>query len=202
MDCKANKRTIQMVELSINETEKYMLLEQIVTELVKSKKNTWVAGQDWVQYSGSFMDEKEYIAVIKTLLGGWLALGENGTRFENKFPVRLGKEYGCLSNSGSSANLLMVSALSSRKLNALPKGSKIITPVAGFPTTINPIIQNGFVPVFIDIELDKLNLNIEQLELAAKQGASALIFAHVLGKISANISNRIFFYVFHINRIF
>lgn len=181
MEYKAKKRNIKMVDLSINETEKYMQLEKIVTELVKSKKNTWIAGQDWVQYSGSFMDEKEYIAVIKTLLGGWLALGENGTRFENKFPARLGKEYGCLSNSGSSANLLMLSALSSRKLNALPKGSKIITPVAGFPTTINPIIQNGFVPVFIDIELDTLNLNIEQLELAAKQGASALVFAHVLG---------------------
>ena len=74
----------------------------------------------------------------------------------------------------------MVTALSSRKLFNLPKGSKIITPVAGFPTTINPIIQNGYEPVFIDIELETLNLNIEQLEQAAKQGASALIFAHVL----------------------
>jgi CDP-6-deoxy-D-xylo-4-hexulose-3-dehydrase len=126
------------------------------------------------------LDEKEYIAAIGCLLDGWFALGENGIRFENKFPQRFGKEHGCLSNSGSSANLLMVSALTSRKLHALPKGSKIITPVAGFPTTINPIIQNGFVPVFIDIELDTLNLNIEQLEAAAKAGASALIFAHVL----------------------
>jgi CDP-6-deoxy-D-xylo-4-hexulose-3-dehydrase len=113
-------------------------------------------------------------------LDGWLALGENGIRFENKFSPKLGKEFGALTNSGSSANLLMVTALSSKKLFNLPKGAKIITPVAGFPTTINPILQNGYEPVFIDIELDTLNLNIEQLENAAKQGASALIFAHVL----------------------
>ncbi len=169
-----------MVELKIHDADKKALLEQLVTELVASKKKPWVAGQDWVQYAGSYLDEKEYIAAIGCLLDGWFALGENGIRFENKFPQRFGKEHGCLSNSGSSANLLMVSALTSRKLHALPKGSKIITPVAGFPTTINPIIQNGFVPVFIDIELDTLNLNIEQLEAAAKAGASALIFAHVL----------------------
>jgi CDP-6-deoxy-D-xylo-4-hexulose-3-dehydrase len=169
-----------VVELKIHDADKKALLEQLVTELVASKKKPWVAGQDWVQYAGSYLDEKEYIAAIGCLLDGWFALGENGIRFENKFPQRFGKEHGCLSNSGSSANLLMVSALTSRKLHALPKGSKIITPVAGFPTTINPIIQNGFVPVFIDIELDTLNLNIEQLEAAAKAGASALIFAHVL----------------------
>jgi CDP-6-deoxy-D-xylo-4-hexulose-3-dehydrase len=113
-------------------------------------------------------------------LDGWLALGEDGIRFENKFSPKLGKQYGILTNSGSSANLLMISALKSKNLFGLKPGSKIITPVAGFPTTINPIIQNGFEPVFIDIELDTLNLDIQQLEEAAKQGASALIFAHVL----------------------
>lgn len=170
-----------MVELNIIQQDKQKILNDLVTEIVKSKSKQWVAGTDWVQYSGSIMDEREYNAVINCLLSGWLALGENGIRFENKFPNRLGKEHGCLTNSGSSANLLMIAALTSKKLWDLPRGSKIITPVAGFPTTINPIIQNGFVPVFIDIELDTLNLNIEQLEAAAKAGASALIFAHVLG---------------------
>ena len=169
------------MELNIIQQDKQKILNDLVTEIVKSKSKQWVAGTDWVQYSGSIMDEREYNAVINCLLSGWLALGENGIRFENKFPNRLGKEHGCLTNSGSSANLLMIAALTSKKLWDLPRGSKIITPVAGFPTTINPIIQNGFVPVFIDIELDTLNLNIEQLEAAAKAGASALIFAHVLG---------------------
>jgi CDP-6-deoxy-D-xylo-4-hexulose-3-dehydrase len=170
-----------MVELNIMHQDKQKMLNDLVTEIVKSKYKPWVSGTDWVQYSGSVLDEREYIAVIECLLEGWLALGENGIRFENKFPKRLGKEHGCLSNSGSSANLLMITALGSKKLWNLPKGSKIITPVAGFPTTINPIIQNGFTPVFIDIEMKTLNLNIEQLENAAKNGASALVFAHVLG---------------------
>lgn len=160
------------------------LIQQKIKELVElklqGKRKEWIPGKDWVLYAGSLFDEQEFIAGIDTFLDGWLALGENGIRFENKFSPKLGKEFGALTNSGSSANLLMVTALSSRKLFNLPKGSKIITPVAGFPTTINPIIQNGYEPVFIDIELETLNLNIEQLEEAAKQGASALIFAHVL----------------------
>jgi CDP-6-deoxy-D-xylo-4-hexulose-3-dehydrase len=181
MVTKASKGNLQVVELNIRHEEKQQLLNRLVTEIIGSKKKSWVAGSDWVQYSGSFMDEKEYIAAIECLLGGWLCLAENGTRFENKFPARLGKEYGCLTNSGSSANLLMVSALSSRKIWDLPKQSKIITPVAGFPTTVNPIIQNGYIPVFIDIEVDTLNLDVVKLEEAAKNGASALMFAHVLG---------------------
>lgn len=169
------------MELSIQGQEKQQTLNSLITDIVKSKKKSWVAGSDWVQYSGSYMDEHEYLAVVNCLLDGWLGLGENGIRFENKFPIHLGMQHGCLTNSGSSANLLMVTAIGSRKLHSLPKGSKIITPVAGFPTTINPIIQNGYEPVFIDIELNTLNLDIDQLEAAAKAGASALIFAHVLG---------------------
>lgn len=171
-----------MVQLTNNSKD---LIQEKIKELVELKrqfiKKEWIPGQDWVQYSGSVFDEKEFIAGIETFLDGWLALGENGIRFENKFSPRLGKSFGALTNSGSSANLLMVSSLSSKKLFNLPKNSKIITPVAGFPTTVNPIIQNGYIPVFIDIELETLNLNIEQLEIAAKNGASALIFAHVLG---------------------
>ena len=172
---------INSVELTLGQGDKLSQVMELVSDIVQSKKKKWVAGEDWVQYSGSYTDEKEYMAAIECLLGGWLGLGENGTRFENRFPKFLGREHGCLTNSGSSANLLMVTSLSSRKLQNLPKGSKIITPVAGFPTTINPILQNGFVPVFIDIELDTLNLDIDALEKAAKNGASALIFAHVLG---------------------
>jgi CDP-6-deoxy-D-xylo-4-hexulose-3-dehydrase len=156
-------------------------LNSLIENIVNSKKKEWVEGVDWVQYSGSFFDEKEYIAAITCLLDGWLALGDNGIKFENKFPKELGREHGCLTNSGSSANLLMLTAAASKKLFHLPKSTKIITPVAGFPTTINPIIQNGFEPVFIDIDLDTLNLNIEQLEKAAQDGAHVLMFAHVLG---------------------
>lgn len=156
-------------------------LHAAIRARLATNKKEWIPGQSWVQYAGNYFTDEEYIAAIDCLLNGWLALGENGIRFENKFCSRLGKDHGCLTNSGSSANLLMVTALNSKRLWNLPKGSKIITPVAGFPTTINPIVQNGYEPVFIDIELNTLNLDVEQLEAAAKAGASALVFAHVLG---------------------
>ena len=156
-------------------------IQDLVTLKRDQQKKTWIPGEDWVQYAGSYFDEQEFIAGIECLLDGWLALGENGIRFERNFKTRLGKEYGALTNSGSSANLLMVSALKSKRLYGFPERTKIITPVAGFPTTVNPIIQNGFEPVFVDIELETLNLNVEQVEQAAKSGAKALMFAHVLG---------------------
>jgi len=156
-------------------------LKQLVRESIDKRKKPWVEGVDTVQYAGSYFDENEYEAAIKCLLDGWLALGDNGIKFENKFPQKLGKEHGCLTNSGSSANLLMLTATCSKKLFNLPKGTKIITPVAGFPTTINPILQTNNIPMFIDIELDTLNLDIKKLELAAKHGGKVLMFAHVLG---------------------
>lgn len=158
-----------MVELNIQQAEKELLLETLIKELSPKKNKKWEAGKDFVQYAGSYFDEREFIAGIKTFLKGWLALGEDGIRFENKFPNYFGKEHGCLTNSGSSANLLMISALSSRKIYNFPKGTKIITPVAGFPTTVNPILQNGYEPLFIDIDLQTLNLNLDELEEAAKK---------------------------------
>lgn len=169
-----------MVQLTLSEE-----IDKKIKELVQLKrsqeKKKWIPGVDPIQYAGSYFDDDEFIAGIDCLLDGWLALGENGIRFERQFKEKLGKQYGALTNSGSSANLLMVSALKSKRLYNLKPGAKIITPCAGFPTTINPIIQNGFIPIFVDIELETLNININQLETAAKQGASALIFAHVLG---------------------
>ncbi len=169
-----------MVQLTNSNSDE---ISNKIKELVqlKNKPKQWIAGKDWVQYSGTYFTDDEYIAGIETFLDGWLALGDSGVRFERQFKSRLGKGYGALTNSGSSANLLMISALKSKKLYNFKPGTKIITPVAGFPTTVNPIIQNGFEPVFIDIEVDTLNLNIEQLEMAAKNGAKALVFAHVLG---------------------
>jgi CDP-6-deoxy-D-xylo-4-hexulose-3-dehydrase len=169
-----------MIDITINDSNNEQLIN-IVKSIINKRKKQWIAGKDTVQYSGSVFDDEEYIAGIECFLDGWLALGENGIRFERQFKERLGKQYGILTNSGSSANLLMMAALKSKNLYNLPQGTKVITPVAGFPTTINPILQNGFEPLFIDIELDTLNLNIEQLEQAAKDGGKVLIFAHVLG---------------------
>ncbi len=149
----------------------------------KQSKKKWEAGKDLVQYAGDYFDSQEYIAAVRSLLSGWLVLGQEAIKFEHKFPKYLGKRLGILTNSGSSANLLMLAALTSKRGFNLPKGTKVITPIAGFPTTLNPILQLGFEPVFVDIELDTLNLDLDQVEKKLKEDPSikVITFAHVLG---------------------
>ena len=149
----------------------------------KQSKKKWEAGKDLVQYAGDYFDSQEYIAAVRSLLSGWLVLGQEAIKFEHKFPKYLGKRLGILTNSGSSANLLMLAALTSKRGFNLPKGTKVITPIAGFPTTLNPILQLGFEPVFVDIELDTLNLDLDQVEKKLKEDSSikVITFAHVLG---------------------
>jgi CDP-6-deoxy-D-xylo-4-hexulose-3-dehydrase len=149
----------------------------------KHSEKIWEAGKDWVQYAGPYFTSEEYTAAVKTLLGGWLVLGAEGIKFETNFPKLFGKKHGLLVNSGSSANLLMMLAMTSKRGYNFPKGTKVITPIAGFPTTINPILQLGFTPVFVDIELETLNLDLDQVEQACIDNPDAKIitFAHVLG---------------------
>ena len=155
------------------------LVKQYISE--KEAGKSWEPKKDWVQYAGPFFNEDEYVSSIETILNGWLVLGAKGLDFERKFAPYLNKNFGVLTNSGSSSNLIMMSALTSKRLYNLPRGTKVITPIAGFPTTVNPIFQVGFIPVFVDIELDTLNLNLDQVEIAAKNGAKVITFAHVLG---------------------
>jgi len=158
---------------------------KLVDEYIQKKhsEKTWEAGKDWVQYAGPYFSSAEYMAAVKSLLGEWLVLGADAIKFERKFPKLFGKEYGLLTNSGSSANLLMMAAMTSKRGYNLPKGTKVITPIAGFPTTMAPIIQLGFTPIFVDIELDTLNLDLDQVEDACIEHPDAKIitFAHVLG---------------------
>lgn len=154
---------------------------KLVSEYIieKHAAKVWTPGVDWVQYAGAFFDDKEYISSISSLLNEWLVLGEDAVKFEKEFPPLLGKKHGIITNSGSSANLLMV--MTAKKYFDLPDHTKVILPVAGFPTTLNPILQANFIPSFVDIELDTLNLNLDQVEEAAKNGIKVLMFAHVLG---------------------
>lgn len=156
---------------------------QLVSDYINQKQNTkkWIPGEDWVQYAGPYFDHNEFTAAVKSLLNGWLVLGEDGLKFEKIFPSYLGKEHGVLTNSGSSSNLLMMSAMKSKRLYGFPDGTKVITPIAGFPTTINPIFQVGFEPYFVDIELNSLNLNLDQVQAGIDAGAKIITFAHVLG---------------------
>ena len=158
------------------------ILDQ-VGEFIKAKETKWEAGKDLVQYAGPYIDEKEHQDVVKTMLEGWLVLGKEGGLFERRFPKKLGKYLGVLTNSGSSANLLMMLALTSKRGLNLPKGTKVITPIEGFPATLSPAIQVGFEPIFVDIELETLNLDLDQVEKACQEHPDAKIitFAHVLG---------------------
>jgi len=165
-----------------------MTLESILQDVDKyiTHKHSlkkWEPGKDWVQYAGPYFTSEEYVAAIKSLLGEWLVLGADANRFENKFPKLLGKQSGIFVNSGSSANLLMMAALTSKRGLNLPKGTKVITPIAGFPTTINPILQLGFEPLFVDIELETLNLDLDQVEKVCIENpdVKVITFAHVLG---------------------
>jgi len=158
-------------------------LQKIISEFIKEKhsQKTWTAGADWVQYAGPYFSSEEYVAAVSSILNEWLVLGKDAITFESEFPKLMGKEYGILTNSGSSSNLIMMSALTSKRLYNFPKKTKVITPIAGFPTTLNPIFQVGFEPIFVDIDLNTLNLNLDQVEEQAKKGARVITFAHVLG---------------------
>jgi CDP-6-deoxy-D-xylo-4-hexulose-3-dehydrase len=149
----------------------------------KDSEKTWTPGKDFVNYAGPYFSSEEYVAAAEVLLNGWLVMGNKSLRFEQKFPPHFGKKHGVLTNSGSSANLLMMSALTSKRGHSLPKGTKVLMPIAGFPTTLNPTLQVGFTPVFVDIEIDTLNLNIDAVEkaLVDNPDIKVITFAHVLG---------------------
>jgi CDP-6-deoxy-D-xylo-4-hexulose-3-dehydrase len=149
----------------------------------KQASKTWEAGKDFVNYAGPHFSADEYVAAAETLLSGWLVMGDKSIKFEKEFPKQFGKYNGILTNSGSSSNLLMMSALTSKRGYNLPKGTKVLMPIAGFPTTLNPTLQVGFTPVFVDIELDTLNLDLDQVErvLAENPDIRVITFAHVLG---------------------
>jgi len=160
------------------------ILEQIKQYVDEKQANrTWVAGKDFVNYAGTYYDSDEFVAGVESLLKGWLVMGDDGLKFEREFPRQFGKTHGILTNSGSSSNLLMMSALTSKRGHNFPKGTRVLMPIAGFPTTVNPTIQLGLVPVFVDIELDTLNIDLDQAEKILKNDPyiKIITFAHVLG---------------------
>src|SRR6266404_3161370 len=144
----------------------------------------FVSGSSTVPYAGRVFTEEEVAAAVGATLDFWLTLGKEGEAFEKGLAKFLGAKVSILCNSGSSANLLAASALSSPRLEKrrLAPGDEVITVAAGFPTTIAPIFQNGYVPVFIDSDPDTLNARVEHLEEAYKAGKTKAVFmAHTLG---------------------
>ena len=150
---------------------------------LKSKQKDFIPGKTQINYSGRVYNEKEMINLVDSSLDFWLTAGRFAQKFEKKFAEFLGIKYCLLTNSGSSANLLAISALTSYKLGKkrLKPGDEVITIACGFPTTLNPIIQNNLIPVFIDVELGTYNIQTEKIEKAISKKTKAIFIAHTLG---------------------
>lgn len=153
--------------------------------IVKNKEK-YIPGKSMVNYSGRVYDENELINLVDSSLDFWLTTGRYAKEFEKKLADFLNIKYCLLVNSGSSANLLAISALTSpllkkRKLNP---GDEVITTACGFPTTLNPIIQNNLTPVFVDIELGTYNIDVSLIEKAVSRKTKAIFIANTLGNLS------------------
>lgn len=143
----------------------------------------FVPGESWVPVSGRVFDATELQFLIDASLDFWLTTGRFAAQFEREFARVAGVRHAILCNSGSSANLLATSALTSWKLGErqLRPGDEVITVAAGFPTTVNPAIQHGLVPVFLDVELGTYDIDVARLEDAVGPRTRAIILAHTLG---------------------
>ena len=144
---------------------------------------SFTPGQTPVPYAGRVFDAEELERLVDSALDFWLTAGPHTTEFERRLAQAFNLRHALFVNSGSSANLLAVSALASPKLGdkRLHPGDEVITVAAGFPTTVNPIVQNGLVPVFCDVSIPNYNIDVGQLEQAYSDRTRAVVLAHSLG---------------------
>ncbi|MDP3511366.1 MAG: lipopolysaccharide biosynthesis protein RfbH [Sulfuritalea sp.] len=149
----------------------------------KEQRAPFVPGQTAVPPAGRVLDAEAYVAMVDAVLDGWLTTGRFNDEFERLIAQRVGVRRALTTNSGSSANLLALSALTSPLLGErrLKPGDEVITAAAGFPTTINPILQNGLVPVFVDSALPTYNPTPHAIESAIGPRTRAVMLAHALG---------------------
>ena len=149
----------------------------------KFASQDFVEGKTYIPVSGKVFDENELINLVDASLDFWLTTGRYALEFEKRFAEWLGVKHCLLVNSGSSANLLALTALTSPKLGdkRLKAGDEVITVAAGFPTTVNPIFQNQLIPVFVDIQLPTYEIDITLLESAISPKSRAIMIAHTLG---------------------
>lgn len=163
-------------------------LRKQILELVRQfhaadSRKPFRPGEDPVRYAGRHYDEDELVKLVDAALDFWLTAGRYSEEFETGLADYLGVPYTLLVNSGSSANLVAFSTLTSPKLKdrAVKPGDEVITVAAGFPTTVNPIIQNGAVPVFVDVELGTYVPALEKIEAALSPKTKAVMIAHTMG---------------------
>lgn len=157
-----------------------LLSKQYFTENLRTSIRP---GQDYIPASGKVMDSDDLSGLIESSLDLWLTAGRFANQFESEFAKKVGHKYALLVNSGSSANLLAFSALTSDSLGErkIKPGDEMITVAASFPTTVNPAVQFGCVPVFLDVQLNDFGVRIEDLEKALSPKTKLVMIAHTLG---------------------
>lgn len=168
----------------LNEEKDRKEILKLVNEYYnKYKKDKKYVKGDKISYAARLYDENEICALVDSSLDFWLTMGKYSEKFEKDFAEFLGIKYCSVVNSGSSANLLAFSALTSPLLKEkkVNKGDEVITVAAGFPTTVAPIIQYGAVPVFVDVTIPGYNIDIDSLEEALSNKTKAVMVAHTLG---------------------
>jgi CDP-6-deoxy-D-xylo-4-hexulose-3-dehydrase len=165
-----------------------LLRQQILDQVrafaaAKETAPPFAPGISPVPPAGRVLDAEAYVALVDAALDGWLTTGRFNDEFERLIAQRIGVKRALTTNSGSSANLLALSALTSPLLadKALKPGAEVITAAAGFPTTINPILQNGLIPVFVDSSLPTYNPSLEAIQAAIGPRTRAIMLAHALG---------------------
>lgn len=164
-----------------------MKFQRILSEVRSSFQDLtpkpFVPGETMVPVSGKVLDADDYVALVESSLEGWLTAGRFHEEFERSLARYVGVRNALFVNSGSSANLVALSGLTSQKLGkrALKPGDEVVTVAAGFPTTVNPIIQNRLVPVFVDIEIGTYDAIVDQIREAISPKTRAIMLAHTLG---------------------
>ena len=163
--------------------------QDMVAELVdaamkmRHPPKEFIPGESAIPVTGKVFGAEELTAAVQASLDFWLTSGTYTQQFESSFAKTVGMRHAFMVNSGSSANLLALTSLTSSRLgeNALKPGDEVLTVAAGFPTTVTPILQNGLIPVYVDIDLETYVANDDALESAIGPKTRAIMMAHTLG---------------------
>lgn len=156
---------------------------QLTSIAEKNVRRDIISGNDYIAVTGKLLDTEDLLLGVDAMLDGWLTAGRFANQFESDFAKYFGARKALLVNSGSSANLVAFYTLTSPKLGdrSIKPGDEVITVAAGFPTTVNPIVQFGAVPVFIDVDIATHNVKSEMIEAAVSPKTKAIMIAHSLG---------------------
>ncbi len=169
--------------IDFNNIDDESLKKALIGKFSKNINKEIIPGVSYIPVSGKVIDEDDVLWGIESMMDAWLTAGRFSLKLEKELAKYFGSRYSFLVNSGSSANLLAFYALTSPKLGdrAIKPGDEVITVAAGFPTTINPLIQFGCIPVFVDVDIPSYNIKVEDIEKAISPKTKAIMLAHALG---------------------